>query len=50
MSRFIARLLVAALKSTAVQNAAREVSDYIARRGTAFVLRKLRASSKIYND
>jgi len=50
MGRFLAALLVKALRSEAVQSASLEVSRYVARRGTAFILRKLRASSKRFTD
>jgi hypothetical protein len=50
MGRLFARLLLAAFKSHHVQNAAIEVSTFVARRATAFLLRKLRSGSKTYND
>lgn len=50
MGRFLAALLVKALRSEAVQTAALETTRYLARRGTAFILKKLRASSKTFRD
>jgi hypothetical protein len=50
MGRLFARLLVLALKSSTVQTGAIEVSRFVARTATAFLLRKLRAGSKTYND
>lgn len=50
MGRIFARLLLAAFRSPHVQGAAIEVSRFVARRATAFLLRKLRAGSRTYND
>jgi len=47
--RIAARLLIQALGSKAVQTAGIEVTRYVARRATAFLLRKLR-SGKVFND
>lgn len=50
MGRFIARVLLAALKSETVQSAAREVGGQVARKATRFLFRKLLAGSRSLND
>ncbi len=50
MGRFVARLLIAALRAETVQTASVEVTRYLSRRATAFILRKLRAGSSTFQD
>lgn len=50
MGRIIASLLVRALRSEAVQTAARETTRYMARRATVLILKKLRSGSNTFRD
>lgn len=50
MGKIVAALLIRALRSGAIQSVAVETTRYLARRGTAFLLKKLRASSRTFND